>query len=309
MFKKTLIAMAVASVVAAPIASADVKISGVVEQTFTDTENDANGMDTSTFNMLNVSASEDLGNGMSAFAKFSLLDKDGSNGTTNGADQTVGLSGGFGTVVFGTMEDFTESKVMSLMSMYGPAGIELAGVNAERNASAMAYVSPTMNGLHAGIAGYTELGTAGNGDTGSNFDAIDMMIAYDNGPLSVKLARETQKSEMLTGAEDQEVTTLGVKYSMGDLSVAGVWVDSENEAGVAASDNNDYMLRADYTVGANKVTIGHANSEDATGAATTDTTSVELIHNFSKRTAAYIGHKDIDTANSNKTYVGIQHTF
>jgi Ni/Co efflux regulator RcnB len=34
MFKKTLIAMAVASVVAAPIASADVKISGVVELQF-----------------------------------------------------------------------------------------------------------------------------------------------------------------------------------------------------------------------------------------------------------------------------------
>ena len=307
MFKKTLIAMSLAAVTGS--AMADVSVSGRVEQTFVDDEAVATGWTADTFNMINFKASEDLGNGISAFATFSLLDKDGSNGTTNGADQTVGLSGGFGTVVFGTMEDFTESKVMSLMSMYGPAGIELDGVNATRNASAMAYVSPTMNGLHAGIAGYTELGTAGNGDTGSNFDAIDMMIAYDNGPLSVKLARETLKSEMLTGAEDQEVTTLGVKYSMGDLSVAGVWVDSENEAGVAASDNNDYMLRADYTVGANKVTIGHANSEDATGAATTDTTSVELIHNFSKRTAAYIGHKDIDTANSNKTYVGIQHTF
>jgi predicted porin len=307
MFKKTLIAMSLAAVTGS--AMADVSVSGRVEQTFVDDEAVAIGWTADTFNMINFKASEDLGNGISAFAKFSLLDKDGSNGTTDGADQTVGLSGGFGTVVFGTMEDFTESKVMSLMSMYGPAGIELAGVNAERNASAMAYVSPTMNGLHAGIAGYTDLGIAGNGDTGSNFDAIDMMIAYDNGPLSVKLARETLKSEMLTGAEDQEVTTLGVKYSMGDLSVAGVWVDSENEAGVAASDNNDYMLRADYTVGANKVTIGHANSEDATGAATTDTTSVELIHNFSKRTAAYIGHKDIDTANSNKTYVGIQHTF
>ena len=307
MFKKTLIAMSLAAVTGS--AMADVSVSGRVEQTFVDDEAVATGWTADTFNMINFKASEDLGNGISAFAKFSLLDKDGSNGTTDGADQTVGLSGGFGTVVFGTMEDFTESKVMSLMSMYGPAGIELDGVNATRNASAMTYVSPTMNGLHAGIAGYTELGTADNGDTGSNFDAIDMMIAYDNGPLSVKLARETQKSEMLTGAEDQEVTTLGVKYSMGDLSVAGVWVDSENEAGVAASDNNDYMLRADYTVGANKVTIGHANSEDATGAATTDTTSVELIHNFSKRTAAYIGHKDIDTANSNKTYVGIQHTF
>jgi len=307
MFKKTLIAMSLAAVTGS--AMADVSVSGRVEQTFVDDEAVATGWTAETFNTLNITASEDLGNGMSAFAKYNMLTKAGtSTGEANG-DQVVGISGGFGTVVFGTMEDFTESKVMSLMSMYGPAGIELAGVNAERNASAMAYVSPTMNGLHAGIAGYTELGTAGNGDTGSNFDAIDMMIAYDNGPLSVKLARETQKSEMLAGAEDQEVTTLGVKYSMGDLSVAGVWVDSENEAGVAASDNNDYMLRADYTVGANKVTIGHANSEDATGAATTDTTSVELIHNFSKRTAAYIGHKDIDTANSNKTYVGIQHTF
>jgi predicted porin len=280
--------MAVASVVAAPIASADVKISGVVEQTFTDTENDANGMDTATFNMLNITASEDLGNGMSAFAKYNMLTKTGRSVDETNGDMVVGISGGFGTIVAGTMEDFTEGKLAAMMSMEGTTANELSG-NAPRTPGGLAYVSPTMNGLHAGIAGYTDLGIAGNGDTGSNFDAIDMMIAYDNGPLSVKLARETQKSEMLAGAEDQEVTTLGVKYSMGDLSVAGVWVDSENEAGVAASDNNDYMLRADYTVGANKVTIGHANSEDATGAATTDTTSVELIHNFSKRTAAYIG--------------------
>ena len=75
MFKKTLIAMAVASVVAAPIASADVKISGVVEQTFTDTENDANGMDTGTFNMLNVSASElfIFGMNMSLYGFWFLL--------------------------------------------------------------------------------------------------------------------------------------------------------------------------------------------------------------------------------------------
>jgi hypothetical protein len=46
MFKKTLIAAAVATL-ASSVAMADVSISGVVEQTFTDTENDANGMDTS----------------------------------------------------------------------------------------------------------------------------------------------------------------------------------------------------------------------------------------------------------------------
>jgi hypothetical protein len=36
-------------------------------------------MDTSTFNMLNVSASEDLGNGMSAFAKYNMLTKAGTS--------------------------------------------------------------------------------------------------------------------------------------------------------------------------------------------------------------------------------------
>jgi predicted porin len=132
--------------------------------------------------MLNVSASEDLGNGMSAFAKYNMLTTAGtSTGETNG-DMVVGISGGFGTIVAGTMEDFTEGKLASMMSMEGTSANELSG-NAGRTQGGLAYVSPTMNGLHFGIAGYAGTGAA---DT-SNFDAVDVAVFYDNGDCMLVL--------------------------------------------------------------------------------------------------------------------------
>ena len=298
MFKKTLIAMAVASVVAAPIASADVKISGVVEQTFTDTENDANGMDTATFNMLNVSASEDLGNGMSAFAKFSLLDKDGSNGTTNGADQTVGISSGFGTIVAGTMEDFTEGKLAAMMDMEGNGSTELAG-NAGRTAGGLAYITPTVNGLHAGVAGYA------TADGTDKFDATDIAVFYDNGPLSVKVAQETLSKDMTTGAEEQTTTSVGASYAMGDMKVAVLHVGRDDQAGTAGADSDDTMFKGSYKMGNNTLQLGYAD-DDSAGK---DITTVELIHKFSGRTSAYAGVTNNDVTGNDSTFVGMKHKF
>ena len=319
MFKKTLIAMAVASVVAAPIASADVKISGVVEQTFTDTENDANGMDTATFNMLNVSASEDLGNGMSAFAKYNMLTKAGtSTGETNG-DMVVGISSGFGTIVAGTMEDFTEGKLASMMSMEGTTANELSG-NAPRTPGGLAYVSPTMNGLHFGIAGYAGTGAA---DT-SNFDAVDVAVFYDNGPLSIKVAQETLNNATANavaatattaaGTADQKTTSIGASYVVGDLKVAALSVKRENQRVTASNavqaDSTDFMFKGTYKMGNNSLTLGYAKDDsDTTG--DNDVTSVELIHNFSSRTSAYVGfsNNDATAAADDSTFFGLKHKF
>jgi predicted porin len=302
MFKKTLIAMAVASVVAAPIASADVKISGVVEQTFTDTENDANGMDTDTFNMLNVSASEDLGNGMSAFAKYNMLTKAGTSIDETNGDMVVGISGGFGTIVAGTMEDFTEGKLAAMMSMEGTTANELSG-NAGRTQGGLAYVSPTMNGLHFGIAGYAGTGAA---DT-SNFDAVDVAVFYDNGPLSIKVAQETLNNATANvvaataitaaGTADQKTTSIGASYVVGDLKVAALSVKRENQrvnaSNAVQADSTDFMFKGTYKMGNNSLTLGYAKDDsDTTG--DNDVTSVELIHNFSSRTSAYVGFSNND---------------
>ena len=329
--KKTMIAMAVAGVVAAPIASADVKISGVVEQTFTDTENDTNGMDTSTFNMLNVTASEDLGNGMTAFAKYNHLTKTGTNtGETNG-DQVVGISGDFGTVVAGTMEDFTEGKLAAMMTMEGNGSVELAG-NSGRTAGGLAYITPTVSGFHAGVAGYAGSGAV---DTDS-FDAVDVAIFYDNGPLSIKVAQETEnkganasttysatENSTSTGvgvatttaaAEDQTTTSVGASYTIGDLKVSALHVSRENQGGTSGADSDDTMVKVDYTMGNNKISVGYASDDSVTGADNDTVTAVELIHNFSGRTSAYIGHVD-NTVESSvitgdaSTYFGIKHKF
>jgi hypothetical protein len=298
MFKKTLIAMAVASVVAAPIASADVKISGVVEQTFTDTDNSGEGYTASTFNMLNITASEDFGNGMSAFAKYNMLTKAGtSTGETNG-DQVVGLSSGFGTIVAGTMEDFTEGKLAAMVSMEGNGSTELAG-NAGRTAGGLAYITPTVNGLHAGVAGYA------TADGTDKFDATDIAVFYDNGPLSVKVAQETLSKDMTTGAEEQTTTSVGASYAMGDMKVAVLHVGRDDQAGTAGADSDDTMFKGSYKMGNNTLQLGYAD-DDSAGK---DITTVELIHKFSGRTSAYAGVTNNDVTGNDSTFVGMKHKF
>ena len=321
MFKKTLIAMAVASVVAAPIASADVKISGVVEQTFTDTDNSGEGYTASTFNMLNITTSEDLGNGMSAFAKYNMLTKAGTSTGEVDGDMVVGISSGFGTIVAGTMEDFTEGKLAAMMSMEGTTANELSG-NAGRTQGGLAYVSPTMNGLHFGIAGYAGTGAA---DT-SNFDAVDVAVFYDNGPLSIKVAQETLNNATANaivptaaattaaGTADQKTTSIGASYVVGDLKVAALSVKRENQrvnaSNAVQADSTDFMFKGTYKMGNNSLTLGYAKDDsDTTG--DNDVTSVELIHNFSSRTSAYVGfsNNDATAAADDSTFFGLKHKF
>ena len=146
MFKKTLIAAAVATV-ASTAAMADVTIGGKVEQTFTWTDSTTAATDEmlgGTDAFLTFKGSEDLGNGMSAFADI-RMDLDDAAGALVTFDTKVGIKGGFGTVVAGRMEDFSESKVLSMVDVFSGQGVELGGSNAGRNDDAVAYVSPSFN--------------------------------------------------------------------------------------------------------------------------------------------------------------------
>ena len=334
MFKKTLIAAAVATL-ASSVAMADVSVSGRVEQGFSDEDAGTTGWAGFTDNQININASEDLGNGMTAFAKIGIKQ------ANTQLDEKVGIKGSFGTIVLGRMEDFSEGVVAATQSTMGTNEGEL-GAQHDRTSNGMAYVSPTVNGLHFGVAGFAGLTPT------SNLDAIDLIIAYDNGPLSVKLAREntdgTQydvaavapvagkyitaggvstttvgQNQVLiapvteaaaTTGSDHKVTSLSIGYSMADLSGSALWV--KEEGGTSGNvDATDLMVRLDYKMGANKLTLQHAKDESNTSAAAADvdTNIVELSHAFSKRTTAYIGFADSDSAAKENTYVGMQHTF
>jgi predicted porin len=302
MFKKTLIAAAVATI-ASTAAMADVSISGQVKVTVAD--NDTSDHAASLDNSLTFKSSEDLGNGLTGFAQITLdtdIDTDTtatggtvSQGASNSAsaltdataattgtiqkDAKVGIKGGFGTVVIGRMETLTEGAVSSMMDDGGSHGNLETGLTELGRYNAIAYVSPTVNGLHVAAAG-----TMDGTDSGM-FKNTDVLVAYDNGPLSLKAARTSVEA----GASDYDVTSLAASYKIGDLKLSALSVEKDVDGGTSERDN---MYRADYSMGNNSILLGRIDDDTANS----DITTIKLTHKFSKRTAVWIGHRDKGTA-------------
>lgn len=287
--KKTIIAAAIATVVAAP-AMADVKIGGKVEQFQTQGEDDVwtPGSDV----RITLSGSEDLGNGMTASFKVDSYVQNGT-GYDGSLDQKVALSGGFGTVVAGRFEDFSESAGMAKVDMFMGNGVETSGQLAGRTNGGLAYVSPAMNGLTVGVGGYT-----GVSDVEDGFDATDIALMYSNGPIAVSLSNED-----ISGGSD--TTVIAVSYAAGDLKIAAAHADTDYDG--ATADTTDVMVAASYSMGNNKLVLGWNDNE--TEGAGANNTVVELVHSMSKRTSVYLNVKSSDTAGDDATQVGIQHTF
>ena len=316
MFKKTLIAAAVATM-ASSVAMADVKIGGKVEQQ--QQKSEAGEWSGWSDVRLTVSGDEDLGNGMSAFFKFQ--DEMGlrTGAGTQQYDQLVGLKSSAGTLIMGKVEDFTESKVMSMTDKtMGAGGVEI-GANLGRNEGAIAYVSPAFNGLTVGVAGYALSAGGGSEDA---FDAVDLGLMYSNGPLSVNVSFENDKRAATAAIAATAATaataafhsgdskSIGASYAMGDMTVAATFQTTEFDT-AGKADEDDTSIALTYAMGNNKLVLGWNDNETSAAAVVTDTNSnvIELQHSFSKHTAAYVNFYNSDVADADTTSFGLQHTF
>jgi predicted porin len=364
--KKTILAASVAALVAAPAAFADVKISGNVIQEFVsdsdDTGTKEDGLESKAAVDLVFSVSEDLGNGMSAFAKIHTLRDNGGSGN---ADQVVGLKGDFGTIVAGRMEDFSEGKVaaMAATDSSDALSIEPNGTyNTGRAEGGIAYVSPSFNGLTFGVAGYAMANggvtdgtvstiTANSGlyvqsggvrtpvavssstatvtaqdtnslDADAKIDATDIMLEYANGPLLVRVARETIDAGATKAGptgQDQETDSIGVSYKMDNISVVGYAFDVENGKGTSTNDADGWMIGAKMAMGANTFGIGYSEETDTDTSGNVETTGddknwmISVDHALSKRTsitAAFEANEDGTAgADNDKWAVGLKHVF
>ena len=316
MFKKTLIAAAVATL-ASSVAMADVSVSGQVKTYFVTTDatsagNDGKDWAPVTDTAIDFKASEDLGNGMSVFAQISL-DTDAINASTTDTttnqssekDSKLGLKGGFGTLVMGRMETLSEGAVSSMMDDGG--ALESPLITGFARYDAIAYVSPTVNGLHAAIAGTTngDAITTDDKDGDGMFQHIDFVVAYDNGPLSVKVARaDIDAADNSTANYD--VTTIAASYKIGALKVSAMNVEKDFDDTTA--DLGDDIYRLDYTMGNNSILLGHRSHDAGTGGTSNDLTSLKLTHKLSARTAAWVGVRDVESG-ADQTHFGMIHKF
>ena len=178
--KKTIIASAIAAVVAAPAAMADVSVSGSVQVEYNE---DTMG----TFNDIVFKSSDDLGNGMSASTKIHLV-KDGGvddlNSTTSkNADMSVTISGDFGSITAGRQEGFQEGVFDAFVGIAASHGGGLegtyfdAGVAGFTRDEMLKYVSPSFNGLKVGVT------TQDNGSDKTKDSEV--MVSFSVAGLSV----------------------------------------------------------------------------------------------------------------------------
>ena len=293
--KKTIVAAAIAAVVSAP-AMADVKISGQINQEFKNGAGDlASGNNTD----IVISGSEDLGNGMKASFKIHRYYDDvaAQNGAADrSADQSIGLSGDFGSVTVGRFEPFTVSSITSMANIDASEDLDLEVAPGDaRTDGGFRYVSPNMNGLSVGVEAFAD-GTS----AGDDFATSTIFATYSNAGLTVKAAQETAQNG--TNA-DVKVSSLGVSYKMGDLEARVVHTSDDNGA---SADTDDTVYGVIYTMGANQIAVGTVDSDTANN----EDTIISLKHSLSKSTSVYVVFENEGGAGETSTsLVGVQHKF
>jgi predicted porin len=301
--KKTIIASAIAAVVAAPAAFADVTISGMVNMERLD-NGAGTGANFSTNTDLVFTASEDLGNGMKAAMKYHYTNDDGGMTTAQAvADTSVTLSGDFGALTVGRMETINQSYFHPFAAGDAAHDMTLEDANGQQGrVNAVAYASPSFNGLT--VMGALVQMTAGTQGVDTNdTDATEIAAKYSNGGLTVAAGRTIHKGSVA----DETITNIAASYNMGDLTFAILNRDVEDDGNVLNADNELTTVSVKYAMGSNTLYAGFNDSDDGQDGDYV----VSFAHNLSKRTSAYVAYKhDDDAADDNgQTLIGLQHTF
>lgn len=246
--KKNILAIAIASAVAAPVAFADAptvygQFNAAIDSVSSDT---VTGMNVVSRNSrVGVKGSEDLGNGLKAVYQFeTTVNVAGGNNGTGGfggmRNTVVGIGGGFGTVVMGRHD----TPLRMIQPNDGFADSANAGNNAstfngglngeDRLDEVVAYLSPNFNGISFAIAasGQTNLASAGDDQAISN--GTSMSVSYGSKSKGIYAAA----AQTSAAGGDYSVTRATVQY---------------NEAGLTGS----FMYNAETDIG-NSMTVGVA---------------------------------------------------
>ena len=281
--KKTIIAASIAAVAAAPAAFADVSISGYISAEFVEDEMLTN-------NDIVFSASEDLGNGMKASAKYHMFtDSTAGGGATAGttADMSITLSGDFGSLTAGRSEGFDEGVFAAFVNIDAAHDADLegnfdGGTQVQTRDERLKYVSPSFNGLKVGVT------TQDNGT--SKFEDKEYMVSYSANGLTVMAGRSDEGTT--------EATNIAASYKMGDLEVRA----AKRDLDVNGVETDATFIGAKYTMGANTLALGSVEGDAS------DATIVSVAHALSKKTSVYVVNHDVD-GGASTTLIGLSQKF
>ncbi|MFZ3222322.1 MAG: porin [Rugosibacter sp.] len=333
--QKKLIALALASLSSAAFADAtNVTIYGVADATFDVIRISDNATNTPNFNRVSTNGShigfrgtENLGNGLSAIFQFeSEANFDQNSSLALNRDSFVGLTGGFGKIMLGTLTGPSNAFAASLdvntgdnISSNTAILGKLGGTNAAngfrsissgsswdtRFQNAVAYVSPSFSGLQATglyVANETK-------DENPGFEVkpslFDLGLTYTNGPIMVGTTYARQRDSGVADEKDTEFR-IGGMYDFGMASVRALYGRTKFETAGYEAKQNTWGIGGTYNVTANGKLVSQyyvardvkENGVDLneTGAALF---TIGYEHNLSKRTMLKAGYARV--ANDDNT--------
>lgn len=305
LMNKKLLAVAIASAVAAPMAvladEGNVTISGHANMAVevTDNGNDSTTNVATNGSDLAISGWEGLGNGLKAvfLMKSHIGLDDGSLFNAGGKDGYAGLAGAFGTVALGFHGqpyktstgglDIFNDTIADHSSVMNGGGVYDSGIG-----NAIIWFLPNMNGF----SGHLQYGAD---ETGNDNNPWGAQFNYSNGPWYVTYAHA---DDGVDGTADK----IGGSFTFGGATTLAViyeTLDGNSSSPASAHlDHDAFYLALSHNMGNNTFKLAYANADDDTASSTgADYWAVGVDHHFSKRTLVYGLYTRVNN-DSNGTY-------
>ncbi|GKT12539.1 MAG: hypothetical protein ISEC1_P1517 [Thiomicrorhabdus sp.] len=321
--KKNIIALAIATAVAAPIAMADAPtVYGTANMVVNiDKSADMGTTVDSHTSLIGVKGSEDLGNGLAVAYKMEFgLNMDGSADGLTARNQYVGLAGGFGTILMGTHDTPLKMSQPTDLFNYGlsdnknVSNVLIAGGEIRAD-NVIAYVSPSFSGvtfIAATVAGNktnttsgAESGTAADGSEIASITSV--ALTYGSKKEGLYLAAATNNGSA-TAITNNGEARISAQYVTGGL-IANAIYQTQEKMGSAV------IVSAGYKFGKVMPKIKMADTSESNNSGKDGTvTSVGLNYSLGKKTTAYIEVASFDKkftggAARTATTLGLQHKF
>ena len=345
--KKSILAIAVASMAVSTAAMAESTVYGNVHLSLNQADNDVPDADnnlkvSSNTSAIGVKGSEDLGDGLKAIYKVEFqvaigpnpdttpdtgfaggASVSGSVGSLGGRDQFVGLKGGMGTIKFGSMSSNYKQMGGKVDPLYrtpfegrGFLGTQsnLHGgkaINRGRQTHTAQYSSPKFSGIQL-VANTTFSGS--NDETngvGVRWSNKDIMVYADW--IDGQAVSEAVQDCVAPACTTESATKIGGKFSAKAFSVALQYEMAEDRVGA------DYIFAAGtFNINKNNavmLTYGMADVKVPAGAPSDDHTGIAVAYNhkLSKMTNVYVGYgarsEDADASDESMFSVGIKKKF
>mgnify|MGYP003887625117 CR=1 FL=1 len=244
LMKKSIIALAVAGALVAPLAQADATLYGSLRVKATNYDNSELDI-ADNVSRVGIKGSSELFSGAKAIFQFEEA-ANTETGNRSGRLALIGATGDFGTVTMG--RQWTPFYLWTATTDILDNGSSGASVEFGRVPNTLAYITPDMGGFQAAAVLVARDGAGVDlGDTGDDADAYNLAAHFSAGGFSVGLS-----TLMYQGAIDENYTSVAASYTMGDLYVAAEATSDSVSKKVDASINDDvdtFEVAGSYALG------------------------------------------------------------